>query len=87
MLRDAPAHGLYFWTYEYAREKLHPGCRRSCQETLNTMLVSGGLADVVVLTYACNDTASFSRLSSYWFPELQKLEVGGFMHLSMRNEV
>ncbi|KAH1077989.1 hypothetical protein GLYMA_19G155700v4 [Glycine max] len=32
-------------------------------------------ADVVVLTYACNDTASFSRLSSYWFPELQKLEV------------
>ncbi|XP_022634798.1 mitochondrial Rho GTPase 2 [Vigna radiata var. radiata] len=32
-------------------------------------------ADVVVLTYACNDTASFSRLSSYWFPELHKLEV------------
>ncbi|KAL2320943.1 hypothetical protein Fmac_029912 [Flemingia macrophylla] len=32
-------------------------------------------ADVVVLTYACNDTASFSRLSSYWFGELQKLEV------------
>ncbi|CAJ1905412.1 unnamed protein product, partial [Sphenostylis stenocarpa] len=32
-------------------------------------------ADVVVLTYACNDTMSFSRLSSYWLPELQKLEV------------
>ncbi|QCD97639.1 mitochondrial Rho GTPase 2-like [Vigna unguiculata] len=32
-------------------------------------------ANVVVLTYACNDTASFSRLSSYWFPELHKLEV------------
>ncbi|XP_014500528.1 mitochondrial arginine transporter BAC2 [Vigna radiata var. radiata] len=53
MLRDAPAHGLYFWTYEYAREKLHPGCRRSCEESLNTMLVSGGLAGVVswVLSY------------------------------------
>ncbi|TKY48165.1 Mitochondrial arginine transporter BAC2 [Spatholobus suberectus] len=47
MLRDAPAHGLYFWTYEYAREKLHPGCRKSCEESLNTMLVAGGLAGVV----------------------------------------
>ncbi|XP_020202821.1 mitochondrial arginine transporter BAC2 [Cajanus cajan] len=47
MLRDAPAHGLYFWTYEYAREKLHPGCRTSCEERLNTMLLSGGLAGVV----------------------------------------
>ncbi|XP_021774053.1 mitochondrial arginine transporter BAC2-like [Chenopodium quinoa] len=45
-LRDAPAHGLYFWTYEYMREKLHPGCRKSGQETLNTMLVAGGLAGV-----------------------------------------
>ncbi|KAL5059562.1 hypothetical protein RYX36_031166 [Vicia faba] len=32
-------------------------------------------ADVVVLTYACNDSQSFSRLSSYWFRELHKLEV------------
>lgn len=47
MIRDAPAHGLYFWTYEYAREKLHPGCRKSCKESLNTMLVAGGLAGVV----------------------------------------
>lgn len=46
VLRDAPAHGLYFWTYEYTREKLHPGCRKSCQESLDTMLVSGGLAGV-----------------------------------------
>ncbi|PNX89458.1 mitochondrial rho GTPase 1-like protein [Trifolium pratense] len=36
-------------------------------------------ADVVVLTYACNDSQSFSRLSSYWFRELQKLEVGVFL--------
>ncbi|CAL0332382.1 unnamed protein product [Lupinus luteus] len=46
VLRDAPAHGLYFWTYEYTREKLHPGCRKSSQESLNTMLIAGGLAGV-----------------------------------------
>ncbi|XP_043698813.1 mitochondrial arginine transporter BAC2-like [Telopea speciosissima] len=45
-LRDAPAHGFYFWTYEYTREQLHPGCRKSGQESLNTMLVAGGLAGV-----------------------------------------
>lgn len=46
LLRDAPAHGVYFWTYEYVREALHPGCRRSGDESLRTMLVSGGLAGV-----------------------------------------
>lgn len=46
VLRDAPAHGVYFWTYEYTREQLHPGCRKSGQETLGTMLVAGGLAGV-----------------------------------------
>ncbi|PUZ58752.1 hypothetical protein GQ55_5G533500 [Panicum hallii var. hallii] len=45
-LRDAPAHGVYFWTYEYARERLHPGCRRGGGESLATMLVSGGIAGV-----------------------------------------
>ncbi|KAL6874694.1 hypothetical protein ACP4OV_013359 [Aristida adscensionis] len=45
-LRDAPAHGVYFWTYEYARERLHPGCRRNGDESLATMLVAGGLAGV-----------------------------------------
>ncbi|XP_021911855.1 mitochondrial arginine transporter BAC2 [Carica papaya] len=46
VLRDAPAHGFYFWTYEYMREQLHPGCRKSGQESLRTMLVAGGLAGV-----------------------------------------
>lgn len=46
VLRDAPAHGVYFWTYEYTREKLHPGCRRTGEETLGTMLFAGGLAGV-----------------------------------------
>ncbi|PIA65049.1 hypothetical protein AQUCO_00100493v1 [Aquilegia coerulea] len=45
-LRDAPAHGFYFWTYEYMREQLHPGCRKSGEESLKTMLVAGGLAGV-----------------------------------------
>lgn len=39
-------------------------------------------ADVVVLTYACNEPTTFSRLSSYWFRELEKLEVGGVVNLT-----
>ncbi|XP_022842653.1 mitochondrial arginine transporter BAC2-like [Olea europaea var. sylvestris] len=46
VLRDAPAHGVYFWTYEYVREQLHPGCRKSGKETFRTMLFAGGLAGV-----------------------------------------
>ncbi|XP_025012552.2 mitochondrial arginine transporter BAC2 isoform X1 [Ricinus communis] len=46
VLRDAPSHGFYFWTYEYMREQLHPGCRKSGQERIRTMLVAGGLAGV-----------------------------------------
>ncbi|KAH7565209.1 hypothetical protein JRO89_XS09G0164100 [Xanthoceras sorbifolium] len=46
VLRDAPSHGFYFWTYEYMREQLHPGCRKNCQESLRTMLMAGGLAGV-----------------------------------------
>ncbi|CAK7356684.1 unnamed protein product [Dovyalis caffra] len=46
VLRDAPAHGVYFWTYEYMREQFHPGCRKNCQESLRTMLAAGGLAGV-----------------------------------------
>ncbi|KAL6972798.1 Mitochondrial arginine transporter bac2 [Sarracenia purpurea var. burkii] len=46
VLRDAPAHGVYFGTYEYVREKLHPGCRKGGQESFRTMLVAGGLAGV-----------------------------------------
>ncbi|KAK4410562.1 Mitochondrial arginine transporter BAC2 [Sesamum angolense] len=46
VLRDAPAHGVYFWTYEYMREQFHPGCRKNSQETFATMLLAGGLAGV-----------------------------------------
>ncbi|CAI9087759.1 OLC1v1021051C1 [Oldenlandia corymbosa var. corymbosa] len=46
VLRDAPAHEVYFWTYEYMREQLHPGCRKNGQESFRTMLFAGGLASV-----------------------------------------
>ncbi|MED6144181.1 Mitochondrial arginine transporter bac2 [Stylosanthes scabra] len=46
VLRDGPSHGVYFWTYEYMRELLHPGCKKSGEENLSTMLVAGGLAGV-----------------------------------------
>ncbi|XP_073290697.1 mitochondrial arginine transporter BAC2-like [Primulina huaijiensis] len=46
VLRDAPAHGVYFLTYEYMREQLHPGCRKNGQEPFGTMLLAGGLAGV-----------------------------------------
>ncbi|KMZ65787.1 Mitochondrial carrier protein [Zostera marina] len=45
-LRDAPAHGVYFWTYEFTREHLHPGCRKQGKESLATMVLAGGLAGV-----------------------------------------
>ncbi|XP_042031620.1 mitochondrial arginine transporter BAC2-like [Salvia splendens] len=46
VLRDAPAHGVYFSTYEYTREWLHPGCRKGGCESYGTMLLAGGLAGV-----------------------------------------
>ncbi|GLT27411.1 hypothetical protein SLA2020_024090 [Shorea laevis] len=42
-LRDVPAYGFYFWTYECTRGKLHPGCRKRGVESLKTMLVAGGM--------------------------------------------
>lgn len=32
-------------------------------------------ADAVVLTYACDQPMTLSRLSCFWLPELRKLEV------------
>lgn len=32
-------------------------------------------ADVVVLTYACDQPSTLDRLSTYWLPELRRLEV------------
>ncbi|GER48351.1 mitochondrial substrate carrier family protein [Striga asiatica] len=46
LLRDAPSHGVYFWTYEFAREQIHRGCRKNGQESFATMLFAGGLAGV-----------------------------------------
>ncbi|XP_058077713.1 mitochondrial Rho GTPase 1-like [Magnolia sinica] len=33
------------------------------------------LADAVVLTYACDEPATLDRLSTYWLPELRRLDV------------
>ncbi|XP_051148042.1 mitochondrial arginine transporter BAC2 [Andrographis paniculata] len=44
VLRDAPGHGMYFWAYEYLRERLHPGCRKHGGESLTTTVVAGGTA-------------------------------------------
>lgn len=32
-------------------------------------------ADAVVLTYACDQPATLDRLSTFWLPELRRLEV------------
>ncbi|CAL9010137.1 unnamed protein product [Prunus brigantina] len=46
VLRDAPSFCFYFSTYEYMREKLHPGCRKSGEESMRTMMLAGGLAGI-----------------------------------------
>ncbi|KAK8959603.1 hypothetical protein KSP40_PGU003107 [Platanthera guangdongensis] len=40
-----------------------------------TLMAEFQSADVVVLTYACDRPALLDRLSSYWLPELRRLEV------------
>uniref|UniRef100_A0A7N0UZU0 Uncharacterized protein n=1 Tax=Kalanchoe fedtschenkoi TaxID=63787 RepID=A0A7N0UZU0_KALFE len=45
-LRDSPSYGVYFWSYEYTKELLHPGCRKTGEESLQTMLAAGGVAGV-----------------------------------------
>lgn len=40
-------------------------------------------ADVVILTYACDQPATLDRLSSYWLPELRRLEVCHFVGESL----
>lgn len=34
-------------------------------------------ADAVVLTYACDQPMTLTRLCTYWLPELRQLEVCG----------
>ncbi|KAJ4851309.1 Mitochondrial arginine transporter bac2 [Turnera subulata] len=76
LIRDAPAHSVYFWTYEYMREQFHPGCRKSGQETLSTMLTAGGLAGVaswvccyppdVIKTRLQAETPSSQKYNGIW---------------------
>lgn len=36
-------------------------------------------ADAVVLTYACDKPETLDRLSTFWLPNLRKLEVFGYI--------
>ncbi|KAJ4967913.1 hypothetical protein NE237_014614 [Protea cynaroides] len=47
----------------------------SSPENRNKLTEELGKADAVVLTYACDDTATLDRLSTFWLPELRRLEV------------
>ncbi|MCO5558021.1 hypothetical protein L7F22_011596 [Adiantum nelumboides] len=47
ILRDAPSHPIYFSSYEYMHERLHPGCRKSQQESPLTMLTARGIGGIV----------------------------------------
>ncbi|KAK8966904.1 hypothetical protein KSP40_PGU009120 [Platanthera guangdongensis] len=51
--RDILVHEIYLWTYKSAGEYMHPGRRKRDGESLDTMLVVGGLARVTcwVLCY------------------------------------
>ncbi|WOL02164.1 mitochondrial arginine transporter BAC2-like [Canna indica] len=69
VLRDAPAHGVYFWSYEYAREQLHPGCRKGGQESLGTMLLAGGLAGVASWIFCYPLDVVKSRLQAQSKPQ------------------
>lgn len=40
-------------------------------------------ADAVVLTYACDRPESLDRLSTYWLPELRRLEVFYILELAI----
>ncbi|EFJ31049.1 hypothetical protein SELMODRAFT_89008 [Selaginella moellendorffii] len=44
LIRDAPAHAVYFSSYEFLREKLHPSCRKNGGESILTLLTAGGFA-------------------------------------------
>ncbi|KAH7307381.1 hypothetical protein KP509_22G056400 [Ceratopteris richardii] len=46
ILRDAPAFALYFSSNEYTLEWLHPGCRKSKENSLLTSFIAGGVAGI-----------------------------------------
>ncbi|XP_042517716.1 mitochondrial Rho GTPase 1-like [Macadamia integrifolia] len=47
----------------------------SSLENRNKLVEELKKADSVVLTYACDDPATLDRLSTFWLPELRRLEV------------
>lgn len=57
----------------------YPGCCVLCvvgrQEDKFKMEMECKKADAIVLTYSCDRSPTLGRLSSYWLPELRRLEV------------
>uniref|UniRef100_A0A0D9YH65 Mitochondrial Rho GTPase n=1 Tax=Oryza glumipatula TaxID=40148 RepID=A0A0D9YH65_9ORYZ len=47
----------------------------SSPEQRSKLIAECQSADVVVLTYACDQPATLERLSSFWFPELRRLQL------------
>ncbi|KAJ0962920.1 hypothetical protein J5N97_028042 [Dioscorea zingiberensis] len=87
VLRDAPAHGVYFWSYERAREQFHPGCRKSGQESLMTMLLAGGLAGVAswVVCYPLDVVKSRLQAQSESYGDRMPLRYRGVIHCFCRS--
>jgi hypothetical protein len=53
-------------------------CARRCDcspEQKPKLIAECQAADAVVLTYACDRPATLERLSSFWLPELRRLQV------------
>lgn len=47
LLRDVPAHAIYFTSYEACHELFAPGSRASGEQTALVQLLGGGLAGVL----------------------------------------
>ncbi|KAJ0977547.1 hypothetical protein J5N97_013021 [Dioscorea zingiberensis] len=47
----------------------------SSPENKAKLIVECQMADAIILTYACDRSSTLDRLSTYWLPELRRLEV------------
>lgn len=50
-------------------------CARCSPEQKPKLIAECQAADAVVLTYACDRLSTLDRLSSYWLPELRRIQV------------